>query len=100
MKRSLLEVLKDWSALLVGGAALLYIFGFTVHWAYFRLLGLEIGGQPLDYLRFAADYVTSVVSSLPQLLFAFAYYSPKLIHAPLLTSTIFGSLIVAVAVVL
>lgn len=97
MKRSLLEVLKDWSGLVVGGAALLYVFGFTVHWAYFRLLGLEINGQPLDYLRFAADYATSVISSLPQLLFAFVYYSPKLIHAPLVTSTIFSSLIVIVS---
>lgn len=94
MKRPLLEVLRDWSGLVVGGAALLYVFGYTVHWACFRLLGLAINGQPFDYLRFAADFATSVLGSLPQLIFAFTYYSPKLIHAPLLTSTIVCSLIV------
>jgi hypothetical protein len=98
VKRPLLEILKDWSGLLVGGAALLYVFGFTVHWAYFRLLGIDINGQPLDYLRFAADYSTSVVSSAPQLLFAFPYYSPKLVNAPLLMSTILCSLIVIIAI--
>jgi len=92
VKRPLLEILKDWSGLLVGGAALLYIFGFTVHWAYFRLLGIDVKAQPLDYLRFAADYSTSIVSSVPQLLFAFAYYSPKLIHSPLWALTFLCSL--------
>jgi len=97
-KRPLLEILKDWSGLLVGGAALLYIFGFTVHWAYFRLLGVDINAQPLDYLRFAADYSTSIVSSVPQLLFAFEYYSPKLIHGPLWSLTFLSSLITIVFV--
>lgn len=98
-KRPLLEILKDWSGLLVGGAALLYIFGFTVHWAYFRLLGIDINAQPLDYLRFAADYSTSIVSSVPQLSFAFEYYSPKLIHSPLSALTFLCALTPIVFVV-
>lgn len=98
--RPLLEVLKDWSALLVGAAAVLYIFGFMVHWAYFRLLGIDISGQAFDYLRFAADYVTSIVSSLLQLLIAFVYYSPKLIHAPLRTITVPCIFIVIIALAL
>jgi hypothetical protein len=100
VKKPLLEFLKDLAGLAVGSAALLYVIGFTVHWAYFRLLGIEISGQPFDYLRFAADYVTSIVSSSPQLFFAFMYYVPKLIHAPLLKSTILCSLLVVVCVVL
>lgn len=100
VRRPLLEDLKDWSALLVGAVALLYMFGFTVHWAYFRLLGIDISGQAFDYLRFAADYVTSIVSSVPQLLIAFVFYSPKLVQSPLLEITVPSIVIVVLSVAL
>jgi hypothetical protein len=98
--KPLLELLKDLSALLVGAAALLYVFGFAAHWAYFRLLGIDINGQAFDYLRFAADYVTAVVGALPQLLFAFVYYAPKLIDSLLLKITILCFLIALLAIAL
>lgn len=96
-RKPLLELLKDLSALLVGAAALLYVFGFATHWAYFRLLGIDINGQAFDYLKFAADYLTAVVGGLPQLLFAFVYYLPKLIDGLLLKITIPCFLTVLVA---
>ncbi len=99
-RKPLLELLKDLSALLVGAAALLYVFGFATHWAYFRLLGIDINGEAFDYLRFAADYVTAVVGGLPQLLFAFVYYAPTLIDSLLLEITIPCFLIVIVALAL
>jgi hypothetical protein len=88
VKKPILELLKDLSALIVGAAAVLYIFGYIVHLAYFRLLGIEMPGQPLDYVRLAADYSASVISSLPQLIISPQYYLPKLFHSPLLRLTI------------
>jgi hypothetical protein len=94
MNKPLLELLKDFSALVVGAVATLYVFGFTVHLAYFRLLGVETVGQPLDYMRLAADYLVSVITSLPQLLFSFPYYLPKLLHWPIFAAAIACVLIV------
>src|SRR5256885_15053292 len=87
MKR-LLDVLKDISALLVGAAAFLYVLGYTVHLAYFRLLGIETIGQPLDYVRFAADYAASVIASLPILFLNATYYLPLLIQSSFLLITL------------
>jgi hypothetical protein len=94
MNKSLLELLKDFSALVVGAAAALYVFGFTVHLAYFRLLGVETVGQPLDYMRLAADYLVSVITSLPQLLFSFPYYLSRLLRWPVFAAAISCVLIV------
>jgi hypothetical protein len=81
-------VLKDISALLVGAAAFLYALGYTVHLAYFRVLGIETVGEPLDYVRFAADYVASMISSVPLLLFGSRYYLLRLFHMPFLPLTL------------
>src|SRR5437588_11467072 len=100
MNKSLLELLKDLSALVVGAAAALYVFGYTVHLAYFRLLGVEMVGQPLDYVRLAADYLVSVVTSLPQLLLGLPYYLPKLFHWPMSGAAVTCLLIVPLLFVL
>jgi hypothetical protein len=92
--KSQLDLLKDFSALLVAVAATLYLFGYLVHLAYFRLLGVEIIGQPLDYMRLAADYSTSVVSSSLQLPVRLGYYWPKLIEGPAVLVTISCGLMV------
>lgn len=84
----LLGVLKDISALLVGAAAFLYALGYTVHLAYFRLLGIGTVGQPLDYVRLAADYVASLVASLPLLVLAAPFYLGELFRAPFWILTI------------
>lgn len=94
MGKSLLDLLKDISALVVAVAATLYLFGYLVHLAYFRLLGVEMMGQPQDYMRLAADYSTSVVSSSLQLPVRLGYYWPKLIEWPALLVTILSGLIV------
>jgi general stress protein CsbA len=86
--KKLFDVLKDISALVVGAAAFLYALGYTVHLAYFRLLGIGTVGQPLDYVRLAADYVASIVSSLPLLLLAAPFYLPTLFRAPFWILTI------------
>jgi hypothetical protein len=95
VKRSVLELLKDLSALIVGAAAILYVFGYIVHLAYFRLLGIEMPGQPLDYVRLAADYSASVISSLPQLIVRVPYYLRTLFHSPLLKVTVCVLVLVA-----
>lgn len=98
--KSLLDLLKDFSALVVAVAATLYLFGYLVHLAYFRLLGVEIVGQPLDYMRLAADYSTSVVSSSLQLPVRLWYYWPKLIEWPVVPVTIGCGLIVLILLTL
>jgi hypothetical protein len=100
MNKPLLEILKDLSALAVGAAATLYVFGFTVHLAYFRLLGVEMVGQPLDYMRLAADYFVSVITSLPQLLLDIRYYLPELLHWPVSGAALACLLIVFLLLVL
>jgi hypothetical protein len=100
MKKSFLELLKDLSALLVGAVALLYIFGYTVHFAYSRVLGFESIGQPLDYVRYAADYGSSIISSLPQLLFGAKYYAPKLLQSPMIGATVDCILILTLSLLL
>ncbi len=87
--KKLLDVLKDVSALLVGAAAFLYVLGYTVHLAYFRVLGIQTVDQPLDYVRLAADYVASIIASVPLLLLDGTYYLPTLIRPPFLTAAIF-----------
>lgn len=94
MNKSLLEILKDLSAVVVGAAATLYIFGFVTHLAYFRLLGIEMVGQPLDYVRLAADYFISLITSLPQLLLGFRYYLPMLVRWPLSVTAVLSLLVV------
>jgi hypothetical protein len=100
MKKPLLELLKDLSALLVGAAALLYIFGYTVQLAYSRVLGVESVGQPLDYVRYAADYGASIISSVPQLLFGARYYVPKLFQRPMIGATVGCIVILALSLLL
>lgn len=63
----------------VGVVALLYVCGYLAHIVYFRLLGLEVNSQPLNYLRFAGDYLVSFFISLPQLLQLFSTYWRNLI---------------------
>lgn len=86
--KKLLDLLKDISALLVGAAAVLYALGYTVHLAYFRVLGIETVGEPLDYVRLAADYVASIISSVPLLFFGTGSYLLRLIHMPFLPLTL------------
>ena len=91
-------MLKDISALLVGGAAVLYVLGYTVHLAYFRVLGIETVGQPLDYIRFAADYSASIIASLPLLFLAAADYLPLLIRFPFFWITLYSLAMIALFV--
>lgn len=82
----------------MGAAAFLYVLGYTVHLAYFRLLGIQTVGQPLDYVRFAADYVASIIASLPLLIFGSHYYLLRLFHSPFwpLTLACIGILILLI----
>ena len=52
------------------------------------MLGVESIGQPLDYVRYAADYGASIISSVPQLLFGARYYVPKLFQPPMIGATV------------
>lgn len=72
----------------MGAAAFLYVLGYTVHLAYFRVLGIETVGEPLDYVRFAADYVASIIASVPLLLIGSHYYLLRLFHTPFLPLTL------------
>lgn len=100
MNKPPLELLKDLSAIVVGVAAVLYVFGFTVHHAYFRLLGIDMVGQPLDYMRLAADYCASIVGAMSQLPFRIGYYLPKLFQGVMLLATVTCLLITLILLLL
>jgi len=38
-----------------------------VHTIYYRVLGIQVGAQPLTYLTFSGDYLVSIRLSAPQL---------------------------------
>src|SRR5258708_1338352 len=61
------DALRDYSAGVVGLAAMLYVCGYIVDLLYYRLLGVEIPAQPLDYARFGADFVASLGITLLQI---------------------------------
>lgn len=94
--KSVIEWLKEYSAIAVGLAAILYVWGFLVYEIYYRLLGLEIVGDPIDYIKLAGDYITSLVISMIQLVdpSAVSQYSQKLVQVPLRYATLF--LIIAI----
>lgn len=61
--KSIVELLKDLSAVV----GVLYIWGYISHIGYYRVLGLEVAGQPLDYLRQGGDLCTSLFITSLQL---------------------------------
>jgi hypothetical protein len=61
--KSIVDLLKDLSAVV----AVLYIWGYISHIGYYRVLGLEVAGQPLDYLRQGGDLCTSLFITSLQL---------------------------------
>jgi len=38
-----------------------------VHTIYYRVLGIQVGAQPLTYLTFSGNYLVSILLSAPQL---------------------------------
>jgi hypothetical protein len=73
--RSALDWIKDYSAIVVSVATAFYVCGYLVHVAYFRVLGVEIDGQPLDYIKMGGDYSISLITSTVQLVGLFSQYS-------------------------
>lgn len=73
--------LKALSSIGLGAVAALYILGFLTHAVYYRLLGIDVGAQPLTYLTFAGDYISSVFVSIPQLFTLFPVYVHELTDA-------------------
>ena len=70
--------LKELSGIGLGAVAVLYVCGFLVHIVYYRVLGLDVGAQPLTYLTFSGDYLISVLLSAPQLFWQFGEYRQAL----------------------
>ena len=66
--------LKELSGIGLGTVAVLYVCGYLVHTIYYRLLGVDVGAQPLNYLTFSGDYLISILVSLPQLLWMIGEY--------------------------
>jgi hypothetical protein len=79
-KKSSLTILKELSGIGLGAVALLYVCGYLVHVIYFRLLGVQVGAQPLTYLIFAGDYLVSILISIPQLFSLPGLYASKLLE--------------------
>ncbi|HSK71416.1 MAG TPA: hypothetical protein VK892_06955 [Pyrinomonadaceae bacterium] len=66
--------LKELSGIGLGIVAVLYVCGYLVHTIYYRLLGVDVGAQPLNYLTFSGDYLVSIFISVPQLFSMFSEY--------------------------
>lgn len=72
--------LKELSGIGIGAVAILYVCGYLAHTVYYRLLGVDVGAQPLTYLTISGDYLVSIFISIPQLFSLFGEYSHKLIE--------------------
>src|SRR5689334_22738125 len=70
--------LKELSGIGLGIVAILYVCGYLIHIVYYRLLGVDVGAQPLTYLTLAGDYLVSILISVPQLFSLFGEYRPAL----------------------
>jgi hypothetical protein len=70
--------LKELSGIGLGAVAVLYVCGYLAHTIYYRLLGVEVGAQPLTYLTFSGDYLVSILISIPQLFSLFWDYAHNL----------------------
>ncbi|HEX8177158.1 MAG TPA: hypothetical protein VF543_18860 [Pyrinomonadaceae bacterium] len=66
--------LKELSGIGLGVVAILYVCGYLIHIVYYRLLGVDVGAQPLTYLKLAGDYLVSILISIPQLFSLFGEY--------------------------
>lgn len=79
-EKSSFTVVKELSGLGLGIVAFLYVCGYLVHIVYFRLLGVQVGVQPLTYLTLSGDYLASLFLSILQLFSLRGLYGPKLIE--------------------
>jgi hypothetical protein len=81
--KSFLLWLTELSGVGLGVLALLYVCGFLAHTVHYRLLGVDVGAQPLNYLTFAGDFFVSVVISVPQSFWLFNDYKSELMQTKL-----------------
>jgi hypothetical protein len=81
--------LKELSGIGLGAVAILYVCGYLAHTVYYRVLGVDVGAQPLTYLTFSGDYLISILISIPQLFSLFFEYFWNLFEDWLWLSIIF-----------